>query len=139
MAALMAWMQTLPQGDVAIRIQLPPVLEPFRQVLNKVLDGRTTVEDWAQLVAVADALDAMIAAGNLAYPANVVAMQAGDLESQLVERPPRPEGWEAAILQLRQLLEEASGPVAHLPAVQEAAMQLLRGISRRIPSESYGL
>ena len=50
-AALIRCVETLATGDVNIRIQLPPVLTPLRQILDRILQG--TPGDnvmWARLV-----------------------------------------------------------------------------------------
>ena len=58
-AALMDWMSMLPAEDVAVRIQLPPVVTPLRGILERILLGATSTDDWASLVAVAEAMAAL--------------------------------------------------------------------------------
>ena len=135
-AALMDWMSMLPTEDVAVRIQLPPVVTPLRGILERILLGATSTDDWASLVAMA----ALCTGNQLTHPADVVAINTGGIESTLVERVRGSEDWEMAIVTLQQLLGEVSNwPTARLPRVQEAAMQLVRGISRQIPEESRGM
>eukprot|EP00439_Symbiodinium_sp_Y106_P055166 s2748_g7.t1 len=139
-AALMDWMSMLPAEDVAVRIQLPPVVTPLRGILERILLGTTSTDDWASLVAMAEAMAALCTGNQLAHPADVVAIDTGGIESTLVERVRGREDWEMAIVTLQQLLGEVnSWPAARLPRVQEAAMQLVRGISRQIPEESRGM
>ena len=135
-AALMDWMSMLPTEDVAVRIQLPPVVTPLWGILERILLGATSTDDWASLVAMA----ALCTGNQLTHPADVVAINTGGIESTLVERVRGSEDWEMAIVTLQQLLGEVSNwPTARLPRVQEAAMQLVRGISRQIPEESRGM
>ena len=139
-AALMDWMSMLPAEDVAVRIQLPPVVTPLQGILERILLGTTSTDDWASLVAMAEAMAALCTGNQLAHPADVVAIDTGGIESTLVERVRGREDWEMAIVTLQQLLGEVnSWPAARLPRVQEAAMQLVRGISRQIPEESRGM
>ena len=76
----------------------------------------------------------------LAHPADVVAIAAGGVDSPLFEHAQGREGWQTAVTTLEQLLGEIqTWPASRLPTVQEAAMQLVRGISRHIPEEGRGL
>ncbi|CAE7226564.1 unnamed protein product [Symbiodinium sp. CCMP2592] len=138
-AALMQWLSSLHAGNIAVRVQLPPILEPLRRVLNKILDGATTTEDWALLIAVAEAMDKLLTGDNLTHPANVLAVAAGSHDTNLVERPGGPTTWETAIIQMQEWAADLDAwPTAHLPQVQEAAMRLVRGISARVPEEKQG-
>ncbi|CAE7762655.1 unnamed protein product [Symbiodinium sp. CCMP2592] len=133
-AALMQWLSSLHAGNIAVRVQLPPILEPLRRVLNKIL-----TEDWALLIAVAEAMEKLLTGDNLTHPANVLAVAAGSHDTNLVERPGGPATWETAILQMQEWAADLDAwPAAHLPQVQEAAMRLVRGISARVPEEKQG-
>ena len=138
-AALMDWMATLPADDIAVRVQLPPVLTPLRGILERVLRGRPDSNDLAALVAVAEAMSALCSGNQLAHQADVVAIAAGGFDSPLMEGGQGPEAWETAVLLLQQLAKKVSNwPTSRLPTVQEAAMQLVRGISSHIPEERWG-
>ena len=138
-AALMDWIAMLPADDIAARVQLPPVLTPLRGVLERVLQRRTDSNDWAALVAVAEAMAALCSGSQLTHQADVVAIAAGGLDSPLLEGGQRHEEWETAVLLLRQLAGEIPNwPASRLPTVQEAAMQLVRGISSHIPEGRWG-
>eukprot|EP00439_Symbiodinium_sp_Y106_P009422 s2813_g1.t1 len=135
----MDWIATLPADDIAARVQLPPVLTPLRGVLERVLQRRTDSNDWAALVAVAEAMAALCSGSQLAHQADVVAIAAGGFDSPLLEGGQGHEEWETAVLLLRQLAGEIPNwPASRLPTVQEAAMQLVRGISSHIPEERWG-
>eukprot|EP00439_Symbiodinium_sp_Y106_P040727 s3065_g5.t1 len=81
----MDWIATLPADDIAARVQLPPVLTPLRGVLERVLQRRTDSNDWAALVAVAEAMAALCSGNQLAHQADVVAIAAGGFDSPLLE------------------------------------------------------
>ena len=121
--AIIRWLETLDQGDIAVHVQLPPVLTPLREILDLLLRGQpggTTL--WARLVAVADALESLIDGGILAHPSDVLAIQQGGLETALLcENVPVPE-WYNAVETLRRLLGEIHRWPPHmLPTIQEAA------------------
>ena len=48
----MDWLQTLPSDDIAVRIQMPPVITPLRGILEKVLHGQVHWQQSAPSVAV---------------------------------------------------------------------------------------
>ncbi|CAE6957057.1 nipblb [Symbiodinium sp. CCMP2592] len=137
-ADLLRWLETLDQSDVAVHIQLPPVLTPLREVLNSILHGGTNT-NWHQLVAVGDALEVLVAGQVLSHPADVVTQNDGGTESNLLPGTQPVAGWSHAVDVLHAIrLELPSYPQAFLPTVQEAAMNLLWGISRLIPEEEHG-
>ena len=60
-AALICWFSTLEQGNIAAHVQLPPVLTPLREILDGILAGTPGgPQTWARLVAVAEALEALL-------------------------------------------------------------------------------
>ena len=135
--ALICWFGTLEQGDVAVHIQLPPILTPLREILCDILEGRPGgPEMWAKLVAVAEALEALLTGKTLAHPADVVMLNEGGTNSTLLREGVTPE-WYRAVETLRGLLNDVSKwPPRVLPTVQEAAMNLVRGIAARTPEET---
>ena len=127
-------MRALPSDDIAVRIQVPPVITPLRGILEHVLHGSATADDWASLVAVAEALEALCVGTDLVHPADVLSLERGGEDTSLIDRPAH------HALQLERLGEEADvWPAERLPQLQEAAMRLVRGISRRIPEQQRGL
>ena len=121
-SAVMDWMRSLPPDDIAVRVQVPPLITPLRGILEHVLHGRATADDWAALVAVAEALEALCVGTDLVHPADDRAT------------------WRMALWQLEQLGDNTeSWSTERLPQIQEAAMRLVRGISRRIPESRQGL
>ncbi|CAE7203675.1 unnamed protein product [Symbiodinium sp. KB8] len=123
------------KGNIAVHVQLPPVLTPFREILDLLLreqPGGTAV--WARLIAVAEALASLIEGNSLAHPSDVLAIQQGNTETALVcEENPVPD-WYAAVETLRRLLREVHRwPQNMLPTVQEAATNLVRGIAAATP------
>ena len=66
-SAIMDWLRVLPSDDIAVRIQVPPVITPLRGILEHVLYGSATADDWASLVAVAEALEALCVGTDLVH------------------------------------------------------------------------
>ena len=61
-----------------MHVQLPPVLTPLREVLSEILAGTPGgPRTWAKLVAVAEALEALLKGVMLAHPADVVTLSQG--------------------------------------------------------------
>ena len=133
-SAIIRWLETLDQGNVAVHVQLPPVLTLLREILDLLLreqPGGTSI--WARMVAVADALENLIAGNSLAHPADVLAIQEGGVDTALMcADVPVPE-WYQAVETLRRLLSEVCRWPAHmLPTIQEAATNLVSE-SPRLP------
>ena len=76
-SAIMDCMRALPSDDIAVRIQVPPVITPLRGILEHVLHGSATADDWASLVAVAEALEALCVGTDLVHPADVLSLERG--------------------------------------------------------------
>ncbi|CAE7616582.1 unnamed protein product, partial [Symbiodinium necroappetens] len=135
--ALICWFGTLEQGDVEVHIQLPPILTPLREILCDILEGRPGgPEMWAKLVAVAEALEALLMGNTLAHPADVVMLSEGGTNSTLLREEVTPE-WYRAVETLRGMLRDVKKwPPRVLPTVQEAAMNLVRGIAAQTPEET---
>ena len=133
-SALIEWFGTLEQANIAVHVQLPPVLTPLRGVLNDILaekPGGTAM--WAKLIAVTDALENLIAGNTLTHPADVVAIDCGAGDSTLMHAEATPE-WYLAVETLRSLLSQIRGWPPHvLPTVQAAAMNFVRGIAAATP------
>ena len=89
--ALICWFRTLEQGDVGVHIQLPPILMPLREILCDILEGRPGgPELWAKLVAVAEALEALLMGNTLAHPADVVMLSEGGDQQHFTARSCHP-------------------------------------------------
>ncbi|CAE7520046.1 nipblb [Symbiodinium sp. KB8] len=105
-------------GDVAVHIQLPPVLSPLREVLNVILEGGAADAGlWARLVAVGEALHDLVAGNTLAHQADVLLQANGGVESALVQHQDAIPEWYRAT---------------------EAALNLVHAISALIPEENQG-
>ena len=139
-AALLRWLETLQMGDVAVHIQLPPVLSPLREVLNVILDGGTMDASlWARLVAVGEALCDLVSGYTLAHPADVLLQANGGVESTFVQNHDMVPEWYRAVEILRGMMREVNTWPAHmLPTMQQAALNLVHAISALIPAESRG-
>ena len=139
-AALLRWLETLQMGDVAVHIQLPPVLSPLREVLNVILEGGTMDTNlWARLVAVGEALCDLVSGNTLAHPADVLLQAGGGVESALVQNRDMIPEWYRAVEILRGMLREVSTwPENMLPTMQQAALNLVHAISALIPEEKRG-
>ena len=120
-SAIMDWLRVLPSDDIAVRIQVPPVITPLRGILEHVLYGSATADDWASLVAVAEALEALCVGTDLVHPADVLALERGGEDTSLIDRPGDHATWQGALLQLETLGEEAEvWPIERLPQLQDA-------------------
>ncbi|CAE7832636.1 ADCY10 [Symbiodinium sp. CCMP2592] len=86
------------------------------KVLNAILDGGAQTANSAQLVEVGDTLEVFVAGQILSHPADVVSQSPGQTECSLMAAETATPHW-----------------------LQEAAMNLVRGISRLIPEERHGL
>ena len=88
-------------------------------------------------MAVADALESLVTGNTLAHPSDVLALHQGGTETHLLcDGEPVPQ-WYAAVETLRRLLQERhQWPVHVLPTIQEAALNLVRGISAITPEEA---
>ena len=116
-----------------------PVLSPLREVLNAILDGSARGTVWAQLVAVGDALEVLIAGQILAHLSDVLTQNEGGTENPLMTAGDQIPPWCQAVDSIHAILGELSTyPVSFLPTIQEAAMNLVRGTSRLIPIEAHG-
>ena len=122
-------------GNVAVHVQLPPVLTPLREILDMLLRGQPGgTAEWARLVAVADALESLVSGNALAHPADVLTLHHGGTETNLLCDGGTVPQWYAAVETLRRLLHERhQWPVHVLPTIQEAAINLVRGISAITP------
>ena len=139
-AALIAWLETLDRGNVAVHVQLPPVLTPLREILDQILRGQPNdVATWARLVAVAEAFEALVTGNVLTHPADVVGQSQGEMESPLMCTEGTIPNWYRAVETLRALLGEVpQWPVRVLPTLQQAATNLVRGIAIATPTEDRG-
>ncbi|CAE7341641.1 unnamed protein product [Symbiodinium microadriaticum] len=139
-AALIAWLETLDRGNVAVHVQLPPVLTPLREILDQILRGQPgDVTMWARLVAVAEAFEALVTGNVLTHPADVVGQSQGEMESPLMCIEGTVPNWYRAVETLRALLQEVpQWPVRVLPTLQQAATNLVRGIAIATPAEERG-
>ena len=127
-------------GDVAVHIQLPPVLSPLREVLNVILEGGAADAGlWARLVAVGEALHDLVAGNTLAHQADVLLQANGGVESALVQHQDAIPEWYRATEVLRGMLRGVrTWPVHMLPTMQQAALNLVHAISALIPEENQG-
>ena len=138
-AALIEWFGTLEQANVAVHVQLPPILTPLREVLNEILSGNPCgTTQWAKLIAVAEALETLLSGNLLTHPANVISLDCGAGDSTLMHAEATPE-WYKAVDSLRSLLRQVrTWPPHMLPTIQEAATNLVRGIAAVTPEEVAG-
>ena len=138
-AALIDWFGTLEQANVAVHVQLPPILTPLREVLNEILSGNPGgTSQWAKLIAVAEALETLLSGNSLTHPANVISLDCGAGNSTLMHAEAVPD-WYKAVETLRSLLRQVrTWPPHMLPTIQEAAMNLVRGIAAVTPEEVAG-
>ena len=136
-ALLLQWLDTLQTGDISVHIQLPPVLTPFREVLNHILNGDALPpEMWAKLVAVGEALQSLIEGGTLAHPADVVSQAGGAADSALMQTAAEIPQWYRTLEILRGMLNEArTWPVSVLPTMQQAALNLVSAIAAVTPEQ----
>ena len=97
-SAIIRWLETLDQGNVAVHVQLPPVLTPLREILDLLLreqPGGTSI--WARMVAVADALENFIAGNSLAHPADVLAIQEVGVDTLTCRYPNGTKLWKPSV------------------------------------------
>ena len=138
-AALIDWFGTLEQANIAVHVQLPPILTPLREVLNEILSGNPGgTSQWAKLIAVTEALETLLMGNSLTHPANVISLDCGAGDSTLMHTEAAPE-WYRAVETLRSLLRQVrTWPPHMLPTIREAAMNLVRGIAAVTPEEVAG-
>ena len=139
-AALIEWLETLDRGNVAVHVQLPPVLTPLREILDQMLRGQAgDAASWARLVAVAEAFEALITRETLTHPSDVLGQSHGGTESPLLCAESLVPEWNQAVETLRGLLQQVPNwPTRVLPTIQQAAATLVRGIAIATPEQHQG-
>ena len=84
-AAIIRWLGTL-SNDIETHLQLPPALASLRGILNAILDQQTSTATWAALIEVGEALEKLIYGGTLVHHSDVVALDVGGHDTDLVAR-----------------------------------------------------
>ena len=73
-------------GNIAVHVQLPPVLTPLREILDGIFGEKPGgSQTWAKLVAVAEALEALLQGDVLAHLSDVVALSQGGADTSLLQ------------------------------------------------------
>ena len=142
MAQIVRWLEVVHAGNIPLHLRLPAVLTPLREILNVVLDGRADRHTWSRLIVVMNELELLLNDNRLAGDHEAVITVSEETTSGAAAdhgTMPSPPQWYQDVETLRDVLARVDDlPLHVLPIVQEAVMNLLRAVTRRIPTEDRG-